>query len=252
MKMNRILKVIVILWTVASMLMLLVGYMFLEDAKTKNRLLDSKFNLKEDAQYGAGIPIEEIDFSLYTDANIFDKKPGTGSLKEDSITSAITLRYYAAPDESSEVVYEIPAGTKVVFSNKHMEIGYGIYSFPTYEEGWRYVRPYTVENGSIVYEEDSISDQYYYVKTADMREYVGYLIKLCGLKNAESNARKYLFATDTALYNKGFYFSPDLYHDVMTPTSVTGFTWGAIFLGAEILFAIVWNILKVRKKKVSA
>lgn len=83
------------------------------------------------------------------------------------IEAPVFLRYYTEiPAGENTVALEIPKGKMIVAipegtkGSSFYELGYGYTSYPTYEKGGRYVRPFkTTEDVSF-----ALSEEYYYVK----------------------------------------------------------------------------------------
>ncbi|MEK3899222.1 hypothetical protein [Paenibacillus sp. FSL R7-0179] len=67
----------------------------------------------------------------------------------------MSLQYYSEiPSKDTAVALHIPKGTVIEAIPQHSpgssfyELGYGYTSYPAYENGWRYVRPFKTEEAA--------------------------------------------------------------------------------------------------------
>lgn len=175
--------------------------------------------------YQLGIPMDEMDLTVYSPYLPLDMAlpsyPWTSR-----VVTPVTIRYYSGiPDRGTAPALEIKKGTKIIALPEDSEgsplhkAGYGYTSYPSYERGWRYVRPFQLADG----ERLPSSDQYYYVRIEDLKAVIGEVIKvnpiiLADARRSGGNVEtvKHNFATylDKSLYWHGACLSPDLFHQV--------------------------------------
>ncbi len=151
------------------------------------RELNSRFSYAESgvSEYEDNVPIEEIDFervermSLTLLGSIGDPEVGDAP---NVVKAPRTIRYYRNEGGSKVLEREIPQGTPLYIrleSWGETVMGYGSTSYPTYEKGWRWVRPFLTaeeadvpENGidplSEEEQEKALAAPYYYVKLDDL------------------------------------------------------------------------------------
>ncbi|MDR1117582.1 MAG: hypothetical protein LBL09_04985 [Oscillospiraceae bacterium] len=164
-------------------------------------------------QFGLRLPIEEIDFTQYP--NYLNT-----SFSDTTVLLERTINYYDKPNGTIVKVIKpgeyrltavMPEEYGAYGDIRYGYYGYGYKSWPTYEKGWRYVRPFQeLEDASVV--------PYYYVKLNDIQRAVRFKILNEGMSGYQSyqTFSNYLFtlkfaATDCdyLLYEKGEYHSPD-------------------------------------------
>lgn len=139
------------------------------------------------------------------------------------------LRYYSQPDPFSEPYLEIPAGTELELiawqrGICRYPIGYGFFSYPTYDPGWRMVSPFLkYPNEDPVRSWDEAN--FYYVRLEDLesvrRDYLYDCMrttrmfpleqfKTRGEYRAALEEKLPLLYVDEELMRRGYYLSPDL------------------------------------------
>ena len=194
------------------------------------------------------IPLHEIEENtLYQTletisgfSKVDDSIPHTIKLSED-------IRYYEEPGEGQEPAYILSAGTEIKWHDpgdsegnmqkyyhtegywdntydrpysaeekaglKHSS-GYGLESFPTYEKGWRYVRPF------VTAEETEMPGTYYYVRLKDLENVVYDLYAHLDLDMEKMSmpieTRVYVMTRrlDSQWYDSGIFLSKDIYKSV--------------------------------------
>lgn len=193
--------------------------------------------------YQKRIPMEQMDLNAYLSyfPNVFSG--GEYSLTH-RIKAPISLQYYTeVPTNDTVVALEIAKNTPIVAipegtkGSAFYEVGYGYTSYPTYEKGWRYVRPFKTTK-----ELDSASDEkYYYVKLESLESVLDKAIEVnrpfrvaVRQQNWIMDQGKHIFTRyiDDVLYQHGAYFSPDLFYRVfdrwnvmlLSAIGVIGFT----------------------------
>lgn len=210
-----------------------------------NNQLHTQFSETENiSPYQQEVPIEEIDLTVYN-----DYFPQVFALIDLNLTSnletPVTLRYYTEiPTKDTAAAFEIAKGTTIIAipewstgSQLH-DLGYGYTSYPTYERGWRYVRPFLTAGGEVNVE----SKQYYYVKLGSLESVLGKVIaenkslqsaghiKWRSILTGKHTTARYI---DNTLYQHGVYLSPDLSRHVIDFWSIL------LLIAIGILLAIV-------------
>ncbi|MEK3762121.1 hypothetical protein MKZ07_27375 [Paenibacillus sp. FSL P4-0338] len=193
--------------------------------------------------YGQGIPLEQMDLSTYS-----FYFPGISAEPTYSLThrieAPVTLQYYTElPSGETPVALEIPKGTMIeaipegTQASSFYELGYGYTSYPTYEKGWRYVRPFkTAEDAN-----PALSEKYYYVQMDSLEAVLDSAIRANKPFRAAVRQQhwtldqgKHTFARyiDDVLYQNGAYLSPDLFYRTFD-------RWNIMLLGAVVVITIV-------------
>ncbi|WP_195575445.1 hypothetical protein [Paenibacillus sp. 1001270B_150601_E10] len=229
-----------ILWwcAVVTVILLFCFFMYRTGAAMyHNHQLRKEFSAATNASpYQQAVPMEQMDFAAY-----MSYFPDIFTLPDYPLTSRIetpvSLKYYAEIPRSGEAAaLEIAKGTTIIAipeqttGSPFYEVGYGYTSYPSYEQGWRYVRPFRLAEDS-----DLESNQnYYYVDINSLEAVLDKVIKVNPPVRAEirqqgwslSKGKRFIArSVDHALYRHGAYLSPDLYYRVMD-------RWNAILLGA--------------------
>lgn len=183
--------------------------------------------------YQDKLPLRDIDFdSLNT---VF---PNISTLVAYNLQTEITapreIRYYRDYEDLSSVALTIAKGDTVnvlVDPDNDSNLGFGIYTYPSYRKGWRYAEPVVV-NGARTHE-------MLYVKMDDIEALIGeYYDANKGLSasNTKSQIKRYLsLLIDRQYYESGIYLSPDYY--VMRLGTMD---YAALILGALFLVLTLW------------
>jgi hypothetical protein len=199
------------------------------------------------SSYLQGIPMSEMDLSLYSSYMPRIMAPLLHELTRD-IKTPVTLRYYSKiPAAGDHPALEIPKGTNIIVlpadrsgsGSPLYEPGYGYTSYPTYEQGWRYVRPFQLSDS----EQFPHDDHYYFVRMEDLEAVIGELVQANrALRVAiqqqgwsiQEGIRQISTCMDQLLYSHGAYLSPDLYSKVMD-------RWNFLMAGAVLLNICLWG-----------
>lgn len=206
--------------------------------------LPAKFNQNyKYTDYYNSLPIENMDFKQYS--HLFAgsvMQPGY----ETTFYTEHKITYYKKINGIMKEAYAIPEGTEVEagcflsFQRAPTEIGFGFNSFPTYEKGWRWVRPFSLSS-----ESEDKNESWYYCKTNDLllaakaalQQNQYFQLKQ---KSSHLGERLYLYMfirqTDALFYKNGIYKSPDLYYHNVTVVIL-------ILIGVLILLQIVKKFL---------
>lgn len=224
-------------------LLILITYR-ISTAWSHNHRLQKEYTQAADpSPYQQGIPMESMDL-----AALASYWPRATALPLYDMTSLIetpvTMRYYAEiPNGKAEPALEIPKGTIIIAvpdDFPFFEIGYGYASYPTYEQGWRYVRPFLRADG----EEQESQDQHYYVRIEELKGVIDEFIRANRSLQAASGQHRggasHHMATslDQVLYRHGVYLSPDLFHKVVDRVTVWLMTAMLLILLPSILLYI--------------
>lgn len=176
--------------------------------------------------YQQGVPLEKMDLTAY--ASYF---PQTFAPLDYSLTyrieTPVTLKYYAdIPTGETAVALEIAEGTTIVAipeettGSAFQEAGYGYTSYPAYERGWRYVRPFLTTEGV----DHQRHESYYYVKMDSLEAVLDKVINVNESFQAAIRQQGWTLhkgthviarSIDNALYHHGAYLSPDLFDRVI-------------------------------------
>lgn len=193
--------------------------------------------------YQQGIPLEQMDLSAYR--SYF---PGNMAEPAYSLTHRIdapmTLKYYTEiPAGDAAVALEIPKGTMIeaipeeTQGSSFYKLGYGYTSYPTYEQGWRYVRPFKAAEAA----SPGLGEEYYYIKIDSLEAVLDAAIRAnkpfraavrqqhWSLERGTHTFARYI---DDALHQNGAYLSPDLFYRTFD-------CWNMLLLGAVVVITIV-------------
>lgn len=197
--------------------------------------------------------MEEIDFKrlAYLNGWLLYQLPSDRELVYNlSLPEDIT--YYTRKNGKFVPAFTVEAGTEVLaFPDGMLEqyrdmpaSGYGVYSWPTYWKGWRYAHPFVPEN-----EYDPDGENYYYVKLADLENFLIWFFKEgpqseYWMDEAQNlpfgwsiwdGAKTYALYIDQGMWTEGFYQSPDLRIPIWTKMH-TIFAIPMFLLGFTFLF----------------
>ena len=195
--------------------------------------------------YLEGVPIAEMDMDKYRwlidFVNMSDQDHTT-------FTTDRPITYYEEVDGEKVLAYEIPAGTTLTYwPFWDVYFGYGYNSYPTYEKGWRYTRPFIEPGGAAKSEELP----FYYVKLSDLEHTVRLIIKSDknrqeALRYERKTVQDVVYSatrfTDAIFYVEGVYISPDYLHPL--------WTWDCTAMAAALAAALTaWAVLRAQAKK---
>lgn len=179
------------------------------------------------------VPMEEMDFLQYV--RYLNRPVNPVYIeRETAFTAPFSLYYYQEEAGRKAVCLEIPADSVIEPEPEWSHgypLGYGFESFPTYEKGWRWARPFTDGKDAAV---DELP--WRYVKTADLEAFAEEMARcsphwqdaIQRLHASESElAYELVRKCDALFYEKGIYLSPDLYP--------VFWTWDGILLAAGFL-----------------
>lgn len=208
---------------IAIMILLVLIMVRTGAALVHNDRLKSQFRAANPpGPYQLGIPMDEMDLTVYS-----SYWPKASALPlyywTRQVEAPVTIRYYAGiPGHGSVPALEIQKGTKMIAIPENgplNEPGYGYISYPTYEKGWRYARPFHPAKGEL----PSSSKRYYYVRIEDLKAVIRetakrnqpYRVQAQQMRwRLQSFEHRVATSLDQILYRNGAHLSPDLYRDV--------------------------------------
>lgn len=161
------------------------------------------------------------------------------------------VRYYLSEGDVMRLAAEVPEGTRVMVEGYPSERGRGLQSWPSYEKGWRYVRPLHVVDGTALLDED----EFYYVPLRDLSRATETFLN-SGTELAENILQqakeqnvsirtvrmRILFLLDAVLYTDGVFCSHDFYHPYFDTANI-------ILLSSAGVLLAVYIVLRMRKQK---
>jgi len=217
----------------------------------KHQLRDQFSAAADDSPYQQGIPMEKMDLTAFS--SYFPKTfTALGYSLTHRLETPVTLKYYTEiPTDEAAVALEIKKGTAIIaipertIGSPLYELGYGYTSYPTYERGWRYVRPFIMAEGS----DHADNEQYYYVKMDSLEAVLNKVIELNKPFRADIrqqgwtlNKGKHVIAryVDNTLYQHGAYLSPDLFYRVFDRFNVMLLGAIGIIIAAFLLSRGAW------------
>lgn len=225
-----------------------------------NHQLRNQFPIaSNDSPYQQGIPIEKMDLTTYS--SYF---PKTFTALDYPLThrleTPVSLHYFTEiPTEETTVAsLVIPKGTTIVAipegttGSAFQEVGYGYTSYPTYQRGWRYVRPFIITSDL----EHAQNEQYYYVSMDSLEAVLGKVIEVnqpfqlaIRQQGWTLNKGKYVTAryVDNALYQHGAYLSPDLLYRVFDRLNIVLLSAIGIIVALILLSRSTWLSLVLKK-----
>lgn len=178
------------------------------------------------SSYQQGIPMEEMELSAYS--SYF---PNIYAMPNYQIThhieTPVKISYYSEiPTAETIPALEINKGATIraIQGNSSdsgfYDPGYGYTSYPTYDQGWRYVRPFELASEDC----QQFHEQYYYVRIEALEAVIDKVIQVNpSLRSAirqqgwSVHTGKHNIATyiDQIFYQNGVYLSPDLFLKVI-------------------------------------
>lgn len=160
-------------------------------------------------QYRSKDSMEDMDLEAFGAYFIFamtaEGRPDT------ELALPCNVHYYRMENGRREKAFTMKKGTIIVIQSLQ-DPGRGIQSFPTFDRGIRYAKPFNIEGGNA-------DDSYYYVKLSELEKVASELISRSpsleqarraqglSLERAVYEATR---LTDKIFYNEGIYLSPDL------------------------------------------
>lgn len=186
----------------------------------QNRQIAGKFQPQAESPYLLRVSMEEMDLSGYSP---YFSIPVTAIAipVENRLVLPKTISYYTAENGEKRLTAEIEKGTEVYWIPEPelngFYTGYGLRGYPTYEKGWRYVRPFQVAG-------QAADPRYYYVRTSDLEAvaraaFSGPAAKARRTSRLSSAKASFLYTRfiDQIFYGQGVFCSPDLFQPVFHP-----------------------------------
>jgi hypothetical protein len=189
----------------------------------RNQRYIKNFSYKDETgQYKKLIPMNQMDLSLYDYLLEIPQTP-VGKKVDNTIVLPINIQYFTEQNGPRSMILEIKKGTRVLWLPTDqlgdISFGYGLRSYPTYDGGWRYVKPFMALGNQA----DSKKLPYYYVRTADLEvitkqvinsnEYLASSIKEQGV-TINNAVFAYTRVIDSIFYDNGVFCSLDLLKQV--------------------------------------
>ena len=190
-----------------------VLYLVIRPAVVRSRI-EKDFtpsDLEAKTQYRTCSSMEEMDLSKFSSwLGLAVALPGGEEILEMTLPCDVT--YYTMENGRRKEALKLSQGTIVEIHRYENNLGRDFQGYPTFEKGWRYVRPFR----AIGSEAD---EQYYYVRTNVLERAVrSYLrtqnetagnrrMNLIESRDAVYRAVRYI---DVVFYHEGIYCSPDL------------------------------------------
>lgn len=221
--------------------------------------------------YTEGMPMRCMDIprALKEDGMLFDDLVGYSyELRQIYFQLGRDISYYDSPDYSQEPVFTIPEGEWVLISNPHSGIRQlnGFRSAPTYQKGWRFVRP-LVRRGKDCWEDTGRGALYLplpvlqqlrrdILSCRNPDERIDGIVQFNRMYSQEeqqvirsAQTDRYiqkllanesdLFLTDWDLLHEGMYCSADLCE--LWDTRMNGYACILTGLGIIPLLQVIWN-----------
>ena len=161
-------------------------------------------------QYLEHSSMDEMDMKVFDPYFIHAMTGEETPYKETMILPADVVYYREEAGRKTEA-FVLEKGTEVILDPYGLRYGGGFYTFPTFEKGWRYGMPFTVQG-------QEETKEYYYVKLSELEtiakawieydECVRAEIKKSGL-STKKGAAAIVRGVDRLLYANGIYCSKD-------------------------------------------
>lgn len=236
-------------------------------AASPDRPLTNGYKAAEESPYIQGVPMEEIDFDDIRSRYIHTAAALPLPFYDFSFLYTLTddITYYTVENGNMKPAFTVPKGTEILWFCGSADYGYGLYSYPTYQKGWRYARPFRtlaelgLENRSAEKMDGNeldnllngvLSEQsYYYVRLDDLKKLSGSIFTQEEIRtnylydiSSEEAARTTLFWWDDEYYRWGVFCSPDLQKNVWD-------IGNSILLAAAVICAAAAVIAHLRRRK---
>lgn len=183
--------------------------------------------------YEQGVPVTEMDLDSFSSYLVWAVTAEYTAMPDISLEW--DLYYYAAPDATAEPMFTVPAGTEILWwEGGAPHAGYGLYGYPIYAAGWRYVQPFVAAG-----EEAGEAQPLAFIPTESLEQVareiltrvpkLQQLARAVGFTDTEA-ARRMVRVIDEQFYANGVFLSPDLYEPV--------WTWSSTLLAAAAVVLI--------------
>ena len=194
-------------------------------------------------QFHDGVPLEEMDFQALgyvPDDNMrrAERYPVESCPFLDDVT------YYRRENGRMVRALTLKKGTLLPCEDPNLtrnpKFGYGFYSYPTYEAGWRYAVPFTSEAVVSGWEKGlyvlpQTEYDYYYVRLEDLKPVVAAAYKALGEKGTPRSVRSTTLLFDEGLVRHNTFISADLRASIFPAQYLPNFTAAALCLLAAFL-----------------
>lgn len=198
----------------------------------------------KDELYNTGVPMEEMKLSgirglfPFTSAEALTQDANARETVYEMELPGDVHYYTHLGDERPALT--LPQGTRVFWArdgkwSTYSSVGYGVVSYPSYDKGWRYTRPFQTVD------EDEKSETYYYVRLEELEQAAEEVMRINDRlrKNYGGDVAAWTLTrtVDDMLHAYGVYLSPDLMREVFTAAD-------AALLGASLLFLLLFLVLR--------
>ena len=162
--------------------------------------------------YSKGTPVHEMDLSVYK-GYVNPITTLIGYDRKNTISLPCDINYYTSKSDT-EPALVLKAGTEVYIYDKSngSETGYGLRTWPDYEEEWRYGYAFSL----VEFESVAEDAEMYYVHTEELEQIIKEMCKDREAYSIPKNMRRsvveerILFHIDYLLYDNGAFYSENL------------------------------------------
>ena len=190
-------------------------------------------------QYLNHVPMEQMDLSEY-DFLVDTLMGGAGNPPPINWELPNDVVYYQEVDGKKVPALTLEKGTVVSWPRDSYFGGYGFYTFPTYEAGWRYAVPFTSEAVVSGWEKGlyvlpQTEYDYYYVRLEDLKPVVAAAYKAQGERGTPRSVRSTTLLFDEGLVRHNTFISADLRASISPAQYLPNLTAAALCLLAALL-----------------
>ena len=230
-----------ILLLLAALLLLVFLFRVVGSYRYNQREVETFFAKDVFTDYQEEVNVEDIDYESLR-AMLSPNVAAIGSNFETKIKSPREIRYYKDSDLKGDATYTISKGTVIDIEadlgDLRSRAGSSVLSFPTYETGLRFARPFVVSGDT--------EDEMYYVKLADLRAVIKAFVNenpgLTASRTQSEAIRQITLGLDNSLYDMGSYASQDLAYPLAE-------TVDFVVLSLAVVLFLLYFVLKRKKAK---
>ena len=183
------------------------------------KMADSFADNRKMEQYQRKVPMDEMDLLEFD--SYFDIPFAAISIRVSNVISLPKkIQYYTEEDGKKIPALEMTKGTNILWIPERefngFYVGYGLRGYPTYDKGWRYVKPFMIADKPAGPEQN----RYYFIRTKDLetvaraalpsvKGLTGPMRSQTGMSLADA-VFTYTRLVDSIFYENGVFCSPDL------------------------------------------